>query len=33
MPRIIFRSAITGRFVKAIFAKLFPWFAVKETRK
>jgi hypothetical protein len=28
-----FRSAITGRFVTRLFAKLFPWFTVGERRK
>ena len=30
MPKFRFRSAITGRWVKAIFARLFPCITVKE---
>lgn len=30
MPKFRFRSAITGRWVKPLFAKLFPWITVKE---
>lgn len=30
MKRFRFRSAVTGRFVKAIIAKLFPWLTVRE---
>lgn len=33
MRRINFRSSVTGRFVTAWFAKLFPWLTVKETDK
>lgn len=25
-----FRSAVTGRWVTKLFAKLFPWFTVRE---
>lgn len=28
----IYRSSITGRFVRACIAKLFPWLTVKEKR-
>lgn len=28
-----FRSAITGRWVTKLFAKLFPWFTVRERSK
>lgn len=30
--RSLFRSAVSGRFVSKLFAKLFPWFTVKERR-
>jgi hypothetical protein len=30
MPRFRFRSSVTGRFVTRWFAKLFPWFTVRE---
>jgi hypothetical protein len=32
MPRFNFRSSVTGRFVTRLFAKLFPWFVVRERR-
>jgi hypothetical protein len=28
-----FRSAVTGRFVTALFARVFPWITVKERAK
>jgi hypothetical protein len=30
MPKFRFRSSVTGRWVTDLFAKLFPWFTVKE---
>lgn len=30
MQKFRFRSAISGRWVKACFAKLFPWITVRE---
>lgn len=33
MMRELLRSAVTGRFVTRLFAKLFPWITVKERRK
>lgn len=33
MKRFRFRSAISGRWVKAAFAKLFTWFSVRERIK
>jgi hypothetical protein len=30
MPRFNFRSAVTGRWVSKLFARLFPWLTVKE---
>lgn len=32
MKRFNFRSSVTGRFVTAVFAKLFPFLTVKERR-
>lgn len=32
MARFNFRSAVTGRWVTKLFAKLFPWLTVKERR-
>jgi hypothetical protein len=33
MPRFRFRSAVTGRWVTKLFAKLFPFVTVKERQK
>lgn len=33
MPKFRFRSAITGRWVKALVAKLLPWIHVRERVK
>jgi hypothetical protein len=30
MPKFRFRSAVSGRWVKAAFARLLPWFTVRE---
>ena len=30
MPKFRFRSAVTGRWVTKLFAKIFPWITVKE---
>jgi hypothetical protein len=30
MPKFRFRSSVTGRWVTGLFAKLLPWFTVKE---
>jgi hypothetical protein len=30
MTKFRFRSAVTGRWVTKLFAKLFPWFTVRE---
>jgi len=33
MPKFNFRSAVTGRWVTKLFARLFPWLTVKERIK